>query len=40
MEECRWLTPLLVEPDDHLLHSRFITRRDDKKGGMFERRGL
>jgi len=39
MEDCRWLTPVLVgqfefvewTPDNHLRHSRFVGLRDDKK---------
>jgi ATP-dependent DNA ligase len=39
MRECKWLVPELVgqfeflelTPDNHLRHSRFIGRREDKK---------
>jgi bifunctional non-homologous end joining protein LigD len=39
MDECVWLTPILVgqfeylewTPDDHLRHSRFVGLREDKK---------
>jgi bifunctional non-homologous end joining protein LigD len=38
MEECRWVTPVLVgqfeflewTADDHLRHSRFVALREDK----------